>query len=185
MANKYANLIGTNLIKDEYTKINTGFDGVETDIANHETAADPHDQYALDTDLATLQTEVTSHKAESASKHITESGSNDNGSYIKFDDGTMICSSSYNLISEIYAAGDHTYRWTFPAIFLGRAYVSNIMLSPVMQRGEEDMVKLNYFNARQSTDTELDGSSVLLYFGFSQGLTSAFRPKMTAIGRWK
>ena len=32
MANKYANLIGTNLIKDEYTKINTGFDMVEADI---------------------------------------------------------------------------------------------------------------------------------------------------------
>ena len=30
--NKYANLVGTNKIKDEYTKINTGFDKVETDI---------------------------------------------------------------------------------------------------------------------------------------------------------
>lgn len=34
---------------------------------------------------------VETHLAESASKHITESGSNENGSYIKFDDGTMIC----------------------------------------------------------------------------------------------
>ena len=32
MANKYANLVGTNKIKDEYTKINTGFDEVEKDI---------------------------------------------------------------------------------------------------------------------------------------------------------
>ena len=32
MANKYANLNGSNLIRDEYTKINTGFDRVETDI---------------------------------------------------------------------------------------------------------------------------------------------------------
>ena len=32
MANKYANLVGTNKIKDEYTKINTGFDRVEADI---------------------------------------------------------------------------------------------------------------------------------------------------------
>lgn len=30
--NKYANLVGTNKIKDEYTKINTGFDEVEKDI---------------------------------------------------------------------------------------------------------------------------------------------------------
>ena len=34
---------------------------------------------------------LTSHLAESASKHIKESGTNANGSYIKFDDGTMIC----------------------------------------------------------------------------------------------
>ena len=32
MANKYANLVGTNKIKDEYTKINTGFDRVEADV---------------------------------------------------------------------------------------------------------------------------------------------------------
>lgn len=32
MANKYANLVGTNKIKDEYKKINTGFDGVEVDV---------------------------------------------------------------------------------------------------------------------------------------------------------
>ena len=31
------------------------------------------------------------HLAESAQKHIAESGSNENGYYIKFDDGTMIC----------------------------------------------------------------------------------------------
>ena len=37
MANKYANLVGTNKIKDEYTKINTGFDGVEADIDKLET----------------------------------------------------------------------------------------------------------------------------------------------------
>lgn len=38
----------------------------EQDFADHESAADPHDQYALDTDLTTLQTEVTTHKAENA-----------------------------------------------------------------------------------------------------------------------
>lgn len=37
MANKYANLVGTNKIKDEYTKINTGFDRVEVDINKLET----------------------------------------------------------------------------------------------------------------------------------------------------
>lgn len=34
MANRYANLVGTNKIKDEYVKINTGFDKVQADIDN-------------------------------------------------------------------------------------------------------------------------------------------------------
>lgn len=32
MSNRYANLVGSNKIKDEYSKINTGFDAVQTDI---------------------------------------------------------------------------------------------------------------------------------------------------------
>jgi len=35
--------------------------------------------------------ELEAHLAENASKHITESGENENGRYIKFDDGTLIC----------------------------------------------------------------------------------------------
>ena len=42
-------------------------------------------------DYETHKADYETHKAESASKHITESGSNENGYYIKFDDGTMIC----------------------------------------------------------------------------------------------
>lgn len=38
-----------------------------------------------------------SHLAESANKHITESGSNDDGSYMKFDDGTLICTYKSNI----------------------------------------------------------------------------------------
>lgn len=34
MANKYANLDGSNKIKDEYKKINIGFDKVEEDLKN-------------------------------------------------------------------------------------------------------------------------------------------------------
>lgn len=35
MPNRYANLVGSNKIKDEYTKINTGFDKVEEEIDAH------------------------------------------------------------------------------------------------------------------------------------------------------
>src|SRR5690606_28849818 len=45
----------------------------------------------LNEEFDSHRTEFLEHKAESAKKHITESGSNSNGRYIKFDDGTMIC----------------------------------------------------------------------------------------------
>lgn len=52
--------------------------------------------------------DFTSHKAESASKHITESGTNVNGSYIKFDDGTVIAFAIANLGSvSSFAKGFH------------------------------------------------------------------------------
>lgn len=41
--------------------------------------------------LNEIDSNIKSHLAESASKHITESGSNTNGRYIRFDDGTQIC----------------------------------------------------------------------------------------------
>ncbi len=34
MANKYCNLYGANKIKDDYSKITNGFNGVEADVAN-------------------------------------------------------------------------------------------------------------------------------------------------------
>lgn len=48
-------------------------------------------------DVVDLRNDLEAHKAESAKKHITESGSNANGEYIKFDDGTMICTSEKTL----------------------------------------------------------------------------------------
>lgn len=42
MENKYCNLIGTNKIKDEYTKINDGFAGVEDDVDASDTRMNLH-----------------------------------------------------------------------------------------------------------------------------------------------
>ena len=46
-----------------------------------------------------------------AKKHITESGSNDDGYYIKFDDGTMVCYGSFSSNSFINnASGGGVYK---------------------------------------------------------------------------
>src|SRR5690606_1451162 len=48
MANKYANLTGTNKVKDEYHLITEGFDAVEQDIENLETKATAAQNHAND-----------------------------------------------------------------------------------------------------------------------------------------
>ena len=65
MANKYANLNGSNLIRDEYTKINTGFDGVEADINKLET-----DVTAVNTRVDTIITTPIS--GEAATQEIVD-----------------------------------------------------------------------------------------------------------------
>jgi len=65
MANKYANLNGSNLIRDEYTKINTGFDGVEADIDKLET-----DVTAVNTRVDTIITTPIS--GEAATQEIVD-----------------------------------------------------------------------------------------------------------------
>ena len=71
---------------------------------------------------------LDSHLAESSSKHITESGSNSNGRYIKFDDGTMICSISKTVTASINTAYGSiyygTYRWDYPKPFVDIPAVS-------------------------------------------------------------
>ena len=59
---------------------------------------------------------IKTHQAESSSKHITESGTNENGSYIKFDDGTMICRGAPTISTFIL---NHTLEgdWIYPAAF--------------------------------------------------------------------
>jgi len=42
MANRYANLVGANKIKDEYAKINTGFDAVQADVDAVNAELDEH-----------------------------------------------------------------------------------------------------------------------------------------------
>lgn len=72
-----------------------------------------------------------SHKAESAGKHITESGSNENGYYVRFDDGTQICMHKVYFPSvAITSAYGSLYRqesnnfWIYPAPFTNVLYGS-------------------------------------------------------------
>jgi len=72
-----------------------------------------------------IEETLSEHKAELASKHIRETGSNVNGSYIKFDDGTMICYKKLPITADdvsgvrgsVYISV-YTHSVTFPATFI-------------------------------------------------------------------
>lgn len=118
------------------------------------------------------------HQAESASKHITESGSNDNGHYIKFDDGTMICYRQGTLtiptmmhqpngLWRVHNAGDFYFPETFSAVPFAEMKLQageEINCSP---RG----LSSSYYNAGITSLSDLSGQTRSYY--------------LFAIGRWK
>jgi hypothetical protein len=69
------------------------------------------------------------HNLENSRKHIKESGSNANGKYIKFDDGTMICTGVSPLfdLTQQFAGGLYKSTTTpliaFPATFIDTNYI--------------------------------------------------------------
>lgn len=67
--------------------------------------------------MYTLQDDFEAHISESSKMHITESGSNVNGRYIKFDDGTAIC---WHLLNVEYADSATLLKtWYFPILMPG------------------------------------------------------------------
>lgn len=117
---------------------------------------------------------VDGHLAESASKHITESGENENGSYIKFDDGTLIC---YKIYSGIDSSSpvDSLYQsdsipWTFPHAFNN----VNIAIS-----GSSNAISGFLGNL-----SSLSITSVTFRVISSRTFTSR-NARVLAIGRWK
>lgn len=129
----------------------------------------------------------TAHQAESAQKHITESGENENGRYIKFDDGTMICTHRIEVGSRIaYGTGtsNDPYRtnlvtWTFPAAFA----TTPIICGTGRITAETAAARANTFNFSGVSTTTANS---LQLFMLSNNSTDAICTiHVIAIGRWK
>ncbi len=128
-----------------------------------------------------------SHLAESSSKHITESGTNPNGRYIKFDDGTMICTHSIEAGSRIaVGAGtlDSPYRttpetWTFPAAFDTPPIISG---SGMISIGTAT-VRANSFSFSNITTTTARELQLVMLTNNSTDASCTIH--VIAIGRWK
>ena len=119
-----------------------------------------------------------SHQAESASKHITESGSNANGYYIKFDDGTMICYRQGTLtIPTMHQLPNGLWHasiadtFSFPATFNATPFVEMKIHAGEETNCSPRVLTVNYYNANITSISDLSGQT-RSYFLF-------------AIGRWK
>ena len=125
-----------------------------------------------------LHQSLESHLAESASKHITESGTNSNGSYIKFDDGTMICYSTRVCSTPpdsphgvLY--GTESEQWTFPSRFIS---VPSVFINEVKGAG-------SCWGALGGSEATTIGTSFRLYRATNSNLIPT--AGLFAIGRWK
>ena len=133
----------------------------------------------LENDVGYITTaEFDAHKAESASKHITESGENENGRYIKFDDGTMICRGETTVTAQINTAWGSVYyytigRLTFPHAFVEIPYVIPLNLS-------DRSIILDTYGVRQ-TNTGV----ISIYRPIADNQEYVYRVGYIAIGRWK
>lgn len=121
--------------------------------------------------IDTLNTKLDAHLAESASKHIKESGSNANGRYIKFDDGTMICfatvTANFTLLSQDFTL-PATFTQVISAAFSIRASTSSP--TTVVNRAQA------YLNVTNGYWRLLTGQS---------DTATALTVGLFAIGRWK
>jgi hypothetical protein len=114
---------------------------------------------------------------------IVESGSNSNGQYTKFSDGTLICASNGEKTFTFDSADQLSYSWTYPAAFsTSLPSLSWVVANRGTITGAESIVQ--EINVGSST------ASVGIPRLWSPGGTGPFSPGdsctgvLTAIGRW-
>lgn len=118
---------------------------------------------------------------------IMQTGSNSNGRYTKFADGTMICSHTFTMTREDVSR--LSYDWTFPVAFvldgsIGPAITPNLRNE---QGTTPDADELGALVARQGASVSLTTVKIRQYrvagktdFGASDTLIG----QATAVGRW-
>lgn len=118
--------------------------------------------------------------------YVQESGSNSNGNYIKFSDGTMICTYSFDLADDvnfatsygsIYYTTGGSKRWTFPQSFTTVYSVNGSLQLPggIGGIGFTD-------NSALTKSASFYAYSVTNYNFTNRGKVYAY---LIAIGKWK
>ena len=110
---------------------------------------------------------------------ISESGSNANGYYIRYGDGTQICWLTREVAAEL-TAGEHTRTWTFPMPFSNINYHCSYQLG-VANANDAGKVQGQSVTRRASRTNE----SVSYRLVLSAVLGSSASDELFAMGRWK
>lgn len=103
------------------------------------------------------------------------SGSNANGSYIKYPDGTMICRAK---ILTLTTAGAGNWVWTFPAPFIS----TDISVPPQMGVGADGIPRLAKINGLNVAYVEYIFYTLA---GAAAASTTISNLHLLAVGRWK
>lgn len=129
--------------------------------------------------INSLKGEVNEHKAESASKHIHSSGSNANGRYIKFDDGTMICTKSVTITGDIT---DNTFNntQTWASTFIDNNIAITITTRNPVTANFRDYLRQIFITPYTTTVT----LRIVPITGQTMTLTNQ-QFDIAGIGRWK
>ena len=125
--------------------------------------------------------DYAAHLAESSSKHITESGSNENGNYIRFDDGTQICWKAEMISSENLLAGSHEFTWVFPVAFSETYNYCSLNIGVV---GETYFPRVDKVLLRRVSGSP-DRTSCVGYVRLHSDMGASTTFRWLAIGRWK
>lgn len=111
---------------------------------------------------------------------IVESGSNENGYYIRFSDGTQIC--THGIIATRFSSREMRATWIFPASFLSGPTVSANRANVGSITPSDDMIG----HTRISVSAVQCIAGVFRISGMTDwGADDSFRIDFIAIGRWK
>jgi hypothetical protein len=129
---------------------------------------------------------IETHMAEDSQKHITESGSNDDGYYIRYDDGTQICNVKMQANSiTSYGAGTYadpyrtnSMRWNFPVPYIAK---------PGITATAETVGIAGHHRAMAASVNELSNTHCDMQIYRLSSSTSETEPWLNAlaVGRWK
>lgn len=108
---------------------------------------------------------------------VIESGSNANGAYVRFADGTQICHHTKEGTVPIAGSATAQYDWIFPAVFSGSAQNTVRMFAIANPSESQDIYGAVYHNGSSQTS----GSIVFRNGANGQQLQNIWS---IAIGRW-